>query len=129
MDLVTFTSSSTVRNFLAMLGSDAASLMGRTEIGCIGPITADTVREAGLAVAIQPEAYTVPALAEAIIARFAERRGEAGRAPARGTRRGQTAGDPKGAREKPRKRAKTDTRPGAKQRKKGGRKSAPKHAS
>jgi len=71
VDLVTFTSSSTVRNFLAMLGSDAASLMRRTEIGCIGPITAETARAEGLEVAIQPEKYTVPAFAEAIIARLA----------------------------------------------------------
>ncbi len=70
IDLVTFTSSSTVRNVLALLGHDAATLLGRTAIGCIGPITADTVRAAGLPVAIQPTAYTIPAFTAAIISHF-----------------------------------------------------------
>jgi uroporphyrinogen III methyltransferase/synthase len=71
VDLVTFTSSSTVRNFLALVGSDAVDLLRRTKIGCIGPITADTATDAGLQVAIQPAAYTVPAFTEAILQHFA----------------------------------------------------------
>jgi len=71
VDLVTFTSSSTVRNFLALLGSDTVRLLGDTQIGCIGPITAETATAAGLRVAIQPDAYTIPALADAIIRHFA----------------------------------------------------------
>jgi uroporphyrinogen III methyltransferase/synthase len=69
--LVTFTSSSTVRNFLALLGDDATALLARTAIGCIGPITADTVRAAGLCVALQPKHYTVAAFTDAIVAFFA----------------------------------------------------------
>jgi uroporphyrinogen III methyltransferase/synthase len=71
VDLVTFTSSSTVRNFLSLLGPDASDLLRRTKVGCIGPITADTAAGAGLDVAIQPAAYTVPAFAEAILQHFA----------------------------------------------------------
>jgi uroporphyrinogen III methyltransferase/synthase len=71
VDLVTFTSSSTVQNFLALVGSDAVDLLRRTKIGCIGPITADTATDAGLQVAIQPAAYTVPAFTEAILQHFA----------------------------------------------------------
>lgn len=71
VDLVTFTSSSTVRNFLELLGGDAVRLLGDTQIGCIGPITAETATAAGLRVAIQPEAYTIPALADAILQHFA----------------------------------------------------------
>jgi polyribonucleotide nucleotidyltransferase len=71
VDLVTFSSSSTVRNFLELLGGDAVRLLGDTQIGCIGPITAETATAAGLRVAIQPEAYTIPALAEAILQHFA----------------------------------------------------------
>ncbi len=74
IDLVTFTSSSTVRNFISLLGENAAALLARTRIGCIGPITADTVREAGMSVAIQPADYTVPAFAEAIVDYFAHQR-------------------------------------------------------
>jgi uroporphyrinogen III methyltransferase/synthase len=67
VDLVTFTSSSTVRNFLTLLGTDAVRLLRDTAIGCIGPVTAETVRAAGLAVAVQPAEYTVAAFAEAIV--------------------------------------------------------------
>ena len=68
--LVTFTSSSTVRNFLDLLGSEAIALLRGVAIGCIGPITADTARAAKLEVAIQPRDYTVAALAEAIVEYF-----------------------------------------------------------
>ncbi|MBI4515423.1 MAG: uroporphyrinogen-III C-methyltransferase [Deltaproteobacteria bacterium] len=71
VDLVTFTSSSTVRNFLELLGGDAVALLARAAIGCIGPITADTARELGLHVSIQPSAYTIAAFTRAIIAHFA----------------------------------------------------------
>ena len=71
IDLVTFTSSSTVRNFVALVPNDEVSaLLGRTRIGCIGPITADTTREFGLQVAIQPSTYTIPAFATAIVEYF-----------------------------------------------------------
>jgi len=68
--LVTFTSSSTVRNFLDLLGSEAIALLRGVAIGCIGPITADTARAAKLEVVIQPRDYTVAALAEAIVEYF-----------------------------------------------------------
>lgn len=72
VDLVTFTSSSTVRHFLTLLGADAANVLRGVPVGCIGPITADTAREAGLDVVVQPNAYTIPAFTEAILAYFAE---------------------------------------------------------
>jgi uroporphyrinogen III methyltransferase/synthase len=70
VDLVTFTSSSTVQNFLALFGEGATGLLQRTQIGCIGPITAETVRAAGLAVAVQPATYTIAAFTDAILAHF-----------------------------------------------------------
>ncbi|MBI3304333.1 MAG: uroporphyrinogen-III C-methyltransferase [Deltaproteobacteria bacterium] len=71
IDLVTFTSSSTVRNFVAMLGDGKTQeLLGQTLIGCIGPVTADTVRSFGLKVGIQPKEYTIPAFAGAIVEHF-----------------------------------------------------------
>jgi uroporphyrinogen III methyltransferase/synthase len=79
VDLVTFTSSSTVRNFLTLLGADAVGLLRRTKVGCIGPITAETAAGAGLDVAVQPEAYTVPAFGDAILEHFAT--GTSGAAP------------------------------------------------
>ncbi|MBX3025275.1 uroporphyrinogen-III C-methyltransferase [bacterium] len=66
VDLVTFTSSSTVRNFVALLGADAPSLLAGVRAACIGPITADTAREAGLEVVVQPSTYTIAAFTAAI---------------------------------------------------------------
>ncbi len=68
IDIVTFTSSSTVRNLLSVLGPDAAVLTGegRPLIACIGPITAETARENGLAVDVMAEEYTVEGLVEAL---------------------------------------------------------------
>jgi uroporphyrinogen III methyltransferase/synthase len=71
IDLLTFTSSSTVRHFVALLGADAPSLLRDAAVGCIGPITADTARELGLRVAVQPSVYTVEAFTAAILGYFA----------------------------------------------------------
>jgi uroporphyrinogen III methyltransferase / synthase len=71
IDMVTFTSSSTVRNFVAAFaGESLPQLLSKTQLGCIGPITADTVREYGLTVTIQSGVYTIPGFTEAIVAHF-----------------------------------------------------------
>ncbi|HZR80673.1 MAG TPA: uroporphyrinogen-III C-methyltransferase [Candidatus Binatia bacterium] len=76
VDAVAFTSSSTVRGFLALLAEVDPSHqrldLARVAVACIGPVTADTAREAGLSVAIVAESYTVPALATAIERHFAD---------------------------------------------------------
>jgi uroporphyrinogen-III synthase len=64
IDIVTFTSSSTVRNLVAMLGD--ASALERPLIACIGPITAQTARELGLRVDVQAAEYTVEGLVAAL---------------------------------------------------------------
>jgi uroporphyrinogen III methyltransferase/synthase len=71
IDVVTFTSSSTVLNFVELMGGmdDARRLAAKTIVACIGPITARTAEEHGLPVTIMPGENTVPALAHAI-ARF-----------------------------------------------------------
>jgi uroporphyrinogen III methyltransferase/synthase len=63
VDAVTFTSSSTVKGFLDLVGE--TDLSGVT-IAAIGPVTAETARAAGLEVAVEPAEYTVPALVEAL---------------------------------------------------------------
>ncbi|HLJ43689.1 MAG TPA: uroporphyrinogen-III synthase, partial [Candidatus Binataceae bacterium] len=63
IDLVAFTSSSTVTNFCELIGADAAR--GLTA-AAIGPITAESARAAGMEVAVQPTEYTVSALIAAI---------------------------------------------------------------
>jgi uroporphyrinogen III methyltransferase/synthase len=71
IDLVTFTSSSTVHNLIGLCPEgEIVSLLAKTRIGCIGPITADTARQYGLEIAVQPQTYTIPAFAEAIVEYF-----------------------------------------------------------
>ena len=71
LDLITFTSSSTVRNFMAAFADqDVAALLGSTALGCIGPITADTARGYGLRVSVQPQQYTIAAFYRAIVDYF-----------------------------------------------------------
>lgn len=67
IDMVTFTSSSTVTNFLEMLGPERESLLAGVKVATIGPITARTAEKAGLAIDVQPKTYTIPALVESIL--------------------------------------------------------------
>lgn len=62
-DLVTFTSSSTVTNFVALVGSETAR---RARAACIGPITAETARRHGIDVAVEAAEFTVDGLVAAI---------------------------------------------------------------
>jgi uroporphyrinogen III methyltransferase/synthase len=75
LDLVTFTSSSTVTNFLEMLEiKDQAEfdrLLGGVKVAVIGPITAKTALKKGLKIDIQPQTYTIPAMVTAIVDYYA----------------------------------------------------------
>lgn len=67
VDAVTFTSSSTVTNFVGMFRKgEAAELLEGVRVACIGPITADTARDNRIHVDIMPKDYTIPALTEAM---------------------------------------------------------------
>jgi uroporphyrinogen III methyltransferase/synthase len=66
---VTFTSSSTVHNFVEILGQkEYKALMEGVVIACIGPVTAKTAREYGMKTDIMPSDYTIPALVDAMVA-------------------------------------------------------------
>lgn len=71
VDMITFTSSSTVRNFLTMV--DAANqeelreILSDVKIAAIGPITAKTVTDNGLSVDVQPEEYTISDMVDAVV--------------------------------------------------------------
>ena len=67
IDIVTFTSSSTVLNLMTLLGSQSRELLNKVKIACIGPVTADTCREQGLQPAIVAAEYTIKGLAQSII--------------------------------------------------------------
>ncbi len=66
VDLLTFTASSTVRNFVDLVGAE----VGPAQVACIGPITAGTARELGLPVHVEAESYTIPGLVSAIVTHF-----------------------------------------------------------
>lgn len=64
--MVTFTSSSTVRNFVTLLENRKELLEG-VEIACIGPVTADTAIELGFTPHMIAEEYTIDGLVEGIV--------------------------------------------------------------
>lgn len=71
IDMVTFTSSSTVTNFMNLLPADeAVKLMEKVTVACIGPVTAETAEKLGLAVGISADTYTIPGLVDAILAYY-----------------------------------------------------------
>jgi uroporphyrinogen III methyltransferase/synthase len=68
---VTFTSSSTVHNFIEILGQkEYKTLLDGVVVACIGPVTAKTADEYGLKTDIMPKDYTIPALVEALVEYF-----------------------------------------------------------
>ena len=82
-DAVCFTSSSTVRNLVGIAGKPHA----RTLVACIGPKTAETAREFGLRVDVQPETPQVVSLVDALAEHAARLRAEGALPPPRKTKR------------------------------------------
>ncbi len=67
VDVATFTSSSTVTNFVqAFAAGEAAAVLNGARVACMGPVTADTARKLGLKVDIIAREYTTRGLALAI---------------------------------------------------------------
>lgn len=69
IDVITFTSSSTVTNFLKIMGKDF-SFPPQVKVACIGPVTEATARKAGLNVDIRQEEYTMDGLVQALVKYF-----------------------------------------------------------
>ena|SRR5437667_2893966 len=73
-DCIAFTSPSTVRNLAQLFDTqDLGETLAGVVVACIGDITAQTAAEYGLHVDIQPEQFTIPALACAIAKHFADK--------------------------------------------------------
>jgi uroporphyrinogen III methyltransferase/synthase len=71
IDAVTFTSSSTAKNFAALLDGQVTEgertrLLAAVRCISIGPVTSGTMREMGLSVAAEATPYTIPGLAAAL---------------------------------------------------------------
>ena len=74
VDAVTFTSSSTARNFARLFtDEERRAWFAGVTVASIGPITAATAAEHGFRTAVMPSDYTIPALARAIAQHFAAR--------------------------------------------------------
>ncbi len=71
VDVITFTSSSTVKNFKSLLPDDMFDdLMKDVTIASIGPITTDTAQALGFKVDITADTYTIDGLCEAILKHY-----------------------------------------------------------
>lgn len=66
VDYITFTSSSTVRNFIEILGEENKHLIESSKVAVIGPITGQTAKDLGLAIDIEAEEYTIEGLVKSI---------------------------------------------------------------
>jgi uroporphyrinogen-III synthase len=66
-DVITFTSSSTAKNFLTMAGKISPKVSDEIKFASIGPVTSATLRELGLPVSIEAKEYTIPGLTRAIL--------------------------------------------------------------
>lgn len=70
---ITFGSSSTVDNFFAAIPADMCKAHPNVAMACIGPVTGDTLRKHGFEPTVQPDAFTIPGLIEAICAYYANK--------------------------------------------------------
>jgi uroporphyrinogen-III synthase len=71
-DVITFTSSSTAKNFVELIGAEGAysGLLDGVKLASIGPVTTATLKELGLKADIRAREYTIPGLVEAIANAF-----------------------------------------------------------
>jgi len=71
IDVVTFTSPSSVRSFAELYGAEAAAdLLHATDVAAIGPVTAEAAAQLGINCSIVPTQYTIQALCTAIVRHF-----------------------------------------------------------
>ena len=71
VDILTFTSSATVHNFVKLVGKERFQALAKgAVVAAIGPITGATLKEYGITPQMQPESYTIPALAAAVVDYF-----------------------------------------------------------
>ncbi|EAT14346.1 uroporphyrinogen-III synthase [Desulfuromonas acetoxidans] len=70
VDVVTFSSSSSVDNFVDLLGDDVTLLTRHVVLASIGPLTTATAVKHGLAIEVEPAEYTLDGLVQALIDYF-----------------------------------------------------------
>jgi uroporphyrinogen-III synthase len=68
VDLVTFTSPSTVHNLAQVMGDGKmGQFLSKVKVACIGPVTVEATKEFGISANIVAEIHTVDGLVEAIV--------------------------------------------------------------
>lgn len=70
VDVLTFTSPSTVREVANALGEHASVIRTGFVVACIGPVTAEAARQRGWTVHVAAERYTAAGLRDALVAHF-----------------------------------------------------------
>src|SRR5712691_5029057 len=65
--VITFTSSSTARNFHQLMHGVSKTCLGSVAMASVGPVTSSTLRECGYRVDMQAKEYTMPGLVKAIV--------------------------------------------------------------
>jgi uroporphyrinogen III methyltransferase / synthase len=70
VDVVLFTSSSTVSSVVELLGPRAAEYLARVTVASIGPVTSETARQLGIAVDVTASTYTVEGVLDALERHF-----------------------------------------------------------
>lgn len=66
IDFVTFTSSSTVENFIRLMGRDYKHKLSGVKFASIGPITSSTLKKSGLKANVEAKVYTIEGLVKAM---------------------------------------------------------------
>ncbi len=67
IDAITFTSSSTVKNFVDMMGPSSIELLSGVHVACIGPITSETCQKYGITVDSVAAEYTIAGLVDSLV--------------------------------------------------------------
>jgi uroporphyrinogen III methyltransferase/synthase len=82
IDAVTFTSASTVRQFVELIGREQAiDLLRTTVVAAIGPVTAEAAVQLGVPVQVIAARHDVDSLVDALISHFAAVPALSGRGP------------------------------------------------
>ncbi len=79
VNAITFTSPSTVRNFLVMVGEGGIDALSRVFVACIGPVTAEAAKNLGIRVDAVAQEYTSEGLVRALVGNLGWKKGEGGR--------------------------------------------------
>ncbi|MEE8484617.1 MAG: uroporphyrinogen-III C-methyltransferase [Nitrospinota bacterium] len=76
IDMVTFTSSSTVTNFAEMFDDgELKEVRGKLKVASIGPITSETAEKLGFNIDVTPDEYTIEALTRSVIDCYSKNKG------------------------------------------------------